>query len=353
MLVLAGPGSGKTRVLVHRIAYLIRVRRENPRGILALAYNRHAAHEIRGRLALLLGDDARGVTVRTCHGLAMQMVGASFARRMERPDSGRFDEVMREAVSLLKGDGLTRAEAEAQRETLLEGYRWILVDEYQDVGPEEYALIAAVAGRSLEDPDSRLSLMAVGDDDQNIYSFTGASVAFIRRFEEEYSARASHLIENYRSTANIIRAANLVIAPAAERMKAGHDIRVDRVRRDAPEGGALGKLDPVGQGRVQILPAGDDRFSQAALAVGELRRLAGLTPDWDWAKAAVIARDWRFLMPVRSFCEALGIPVQTADQDGPNFWRLRETRIFLEWLEARKAGTVTAGEVSDWLDGRA
>ena len=216
----------------------------------------------------------------------MRMVGASFARRMERPNSGRFDEVMREAVSLLKGDGLTRAEAEAQREALLEGYRWILVDEYQDVGPEEYALIAAVAGRSLEDPDSRLSLFAVGDDDQNIYSFNGASVAFIRRFEEEYSARASHLIENYRSTANIVRAANLVIAPAAERMKAGHDIRVDRVRRDAPPGGALGKLDPVGQGRVQILPAGDDRFSQAALAVGELRRLAGLTPDWDWARAA-------------------------------------------------------------------
>ena len=55
---------------------------------------------------------------------------------------------------------------------------------------------------------------------------------------------------------------------------------------------------------------------------------------------------------MRSLCEALGIPVQTANQDGPNFWRLRETRMFLEWLEARKAGTVTAGEVSDWLDGR-
>ena len=59
VLVLAGPGSGKTRVLVHRIAYLIRARREHPRGILALAYNRHAAVEIRRRLAELIGDDAR------------------------------------------------------------------------------------------------------------------------------------------------------------------------------------------------------------------------------------------------------------------------------------------------------
>ena len=78
VLVLAGPGSGKTRVLVHRIAYLIRVRRENPRSILALSYNRHAAVEIRRRLAELIGDDARGVIVLTCHALAMRLVGASF-----------------------------------------------------------------------------------------------------------------------------------------------------------------------------------------------------------------------------------------------------------------------------------
>ena len=270
VLVLAGPGSGKTRVLVHRIAYLIRVRRENPRGILALAYNRHAATEIRSRLAELIGEDARGVTVCTCHGLAMRLVGASFARRMEKMDASRFDAVLRDAIALLKGEGLSREEAEAQRETLLEGYRWILVDEYQDIGAEEYALIAAVAGRSVEDIDSRLSLFAVGDDDQNIYAFAGASVEFIRRFEHDYGAKPAFLIENYRSTANIIRAANLVIAPAAERMKAGHDIAIDRARRSAPEGGLLEKLDPVSRGRVQILDAGRDRYR----AGGPCRRRA-------------------------------------------------------------------------------
>lgn len=157
---------------------------------------------------------------------------------------------------------------------------------------------------------------------------------------------------NYRSTAHIIRAANIVISPAAERMKTGHDVTVDRARRDAPPGGPREKLDPVGQGRVQILPAGEDRFSQAALVLRELQRLAGVTPRWDWAKAAVIARDWQFLTPVRSCCEALGIPVQTANQDVPNFWRLRKTRIFLGWLESRQASTVTAGEIAAWLDER-
>jgi len=104
VLVLAGPGSGKTRVLVHRIGYLVRVRRENPRGILALAYNRHAAVEIRRRLVELIGKDARGVTVLTCHALAMRLVGASLVGRGTEGDT--FDEILRQAIALLKGEDL-------------------------------------------------------------------------------------------------------------------------------------------------------------------------------------------------------------------------------------------------------
>lgn len=150
VLVLAGPGSGKTRVLVHRIAYLLRVRREDP-DILVLTYNRHAAAEVRARLRHLVGNDAARVTVLTCHALAMRLVGASFASAGSEPKD--FDALLREAVRLIDGAGLSKSEAEAQREALIQGYRWILVDEYQDIGPEEYALIAAVAGRSLDDPD--------------------------------------------------------------------------------------------------------------------------------------------------------------------------------------------------------
>ena len=135
VLVLAGPGSGKTRVLVHRIAYLVRVKRENPRGILALAYNRHAAVQIRRRLAELIDDDARGVMVLTCHALAMRLVGASFTGRANRLDDADFQGILKDAVSLLHGEGLPPDEADEQRARLLAGFRWILVDEYQGRRP--------------------------------------------------------------------------------------------------------------------------------------------------------------------------------------------------------------------------
>ncbi|MBI4193951.1 MAG: RecQ family ATP-dependent DNA helicase [Betaproteobacteria bacterium] len=350
VLVLAGPGSGKTRVLVHRIAYLVRVQREIPRGILALAYNRHAAVEIRRRLADLIGDDARGVTVLTCHALAMRLTGASFLGRAEKVENDAFKEILQHAVALLKGADLPPEEADEQRERLLAGFRWILVDEYQDIGPDQYELISALAGRTLQDEDRKLSLFAVGDDDQNVYAFDGASVEFIRRFESDYAAKPAFLTENYRSTEHIITAANLVIAPARNRMKAGHPIVIDRARSRALTGGEWEKIDPVGKGRVQILPAGKDAMMQAVAVMTELQRIAVLAPDWNWTSAAVIAREWKYLEPVRSFCEIHGIPVQMADEEAPNFWRLRETRTLVEWLRGREIKLVDTGAILRWLD---
>lgn len=349
VLVLAGPGSGKTRVLVHRIAYLIRVKRQEPRGILALAYNRHAATEIRSRLRGLIGDEAKGVNIFTCHGMAMRLIGASFATRSEQVDAKSFDQIMHEAVSLLRGKGLSREDAEAQRETLVQGYRWILVDEYQDIGPEEYALISAIAGRSVEDVDSRLSLFAVGDDDQNIYSFTGASVNFIRRFEEDYGAKATYLTENYRSTFNIIQAANIVIGSAADRMKAGHNIVVNRARKRFLSGGELEWADKIGRGRVQVLVAGTNRMTQAVHAIDELVRLSKLDIDWNWSHVAVIGRNWGDLNPVRSLCEAKGIPVQLAGDGIVNFWRLREMQALRVWLKSMAKSMLKMPELLNWL----
>ncbi len=351
VLVLAGPGSGKTRVLVHRLAYLVRVRRVNPRGIVALAYNRHAAVQIRQRLHALIGDDGRGVTVLTLHGLAMRLVGASFADQADKTEED-FTKILLDATALLRGDGLLPEEADAQREHLLAGFRWILVDEYQDIGNEEYELISALAGRTRTDEEGKINLFAIGDDDQNIYGFKGASTEFIRRFESDYQAKPAYLIENYRSSAHIIAAANALIAPVAEWMKAEHPIRINKSRTKLPPGGDWQKRDTVGQGRVQILSAGNDDKTQAMAVMAELERLATCDADWNWATCAVIAREWKLLEPVRAYCEWRGIPVQSAREDHFHFWKLRETQALLAWLKQSGKTLLDLAQMNDFLAGQ-
>ena len=131
----------------------------------------------------------------------------------------------------------------------------------------------------------------MGDDDQNIYAFSGSSTKYIKRFEEDYRASPSYMTENYRSSKHIIAAANSVIGPADQRMKEDRPITVNRDRTREHPGGEWARIDPVTQGKVQILPAGDGPIAQAQLVVGELRRMAGLDPEWDWSNCAIIARN--------------------------------------------------------------
>ena len=84
-------------------------------------------------------------------------------------------------------------------------------------------------------------------------------------------------------------------------------------------------------------------------AVGELERLSRLDLDWTWSGAAVIARNWRALEPVRSLCEARGIPVQLATEDTPAFWRLRETQTLVRWLDAQGEAVVDLARLRDWI----
>ena len=342
VLVLAGPGSGKTRVLVHRIAYLIRVRRENPGSILALTYNRHAAVEARRRLDELIGSDARGVNVMTCHALAMRILGISFAEAAANPDDETFDHILRDATRLLRSDETT---AFVTREQMLGRLNWILVDEYQDIGEPEYELISALAGRTLAEDDARLNLFAVGDDDQNIYAWKGASVRYIRRFAQDYRAKEEYLVENYRSSGFIIAAANRCIEGAAQRLKRDHGIRIDARRAADPPGGPWTSRDRLAKGRVRILRVSGGRLSQAVAAVEELVRLSELDPDWQWSRCAIIARNWVDLEPVRSACMVHGIPVQSAREELSSFWRARETQRFLTTLEAGGSATIETAEI--------
>ncbi|MFH1466820.1 MAG: RecQ family ATP-dependent DNA helicase [Pseudomonadota bacterium] len=348
LLVLAGPGAGKTRTLVHRCAWLVRVRRAPASSTLVLCYNRSTAHELRRRLRDLLEDDARGVTVSTLHGLALRITGRSLAdaRRSPEADEALFDAILDEAADLLEGKrGVCGLEPDELRERLLAGYRHILVDEYQDMDARQYRLIAAIAGRGAgaSGQELPLSLFAVGDDDQNIYAFRGASTAYIRKFEADYSARVRYLVSNYRATARIIQASQALIAHAPERMKREQTLRVDPARRRDPPGGRFERRDPLARGRVQRVLA-PSAAAEAAFVLAEMQRLRALEPGAGWDGMAVFARTRRDLGPLRALLEREGVPCRWEVSGGVALHRVREPALLLEALaeEGPKPLTVAA-----------
>jgi ATP-dependent DNA helicase RecQ len=345
LLILAGPGSGKTRTVVHRCAYLLRVERVPPASILVLCFNRHAAMDARRRLMALVGPDARFVTVQTYHGLAMRLAGASLADQPDRTVVN-FDAVLDRAIHLLRGEvDLPGMGEDELRDRLLAGYRHILVDEYQDIDEKQYELVSAIAGRTLTDDDSKLTILAVGDDDQNIYAFRGANVAYIRRFQKDYRARDCHLLENYRSSDHIIGVSNALIFQNRDRMKTQHPIRIDPGRASQPPGGKWETIDPVARGRVQILEVADLAV-QAPAVIDELGRLRDLG-RFDWSDCAVLSSTHDELATVRTLCEQRGIPARvslTCDGSLP-LARVREIDRILEHLRERHGSLVRASGI--------
>ena len=346
LLVLAGPGSGKTRVVAHRIAWLLRVRRVRATGILALCFNRGAALNLRQRLRDLVGNDMAGVTTLTFHGLALRLTGRSPVRN-QGVDAKYLDQIIPEAIALLKGEReMIGFAADEAREILLARYTHILVDEYQDIDSEQYELISLLAGRTLQEKDAKLSIMAVGDDDQNIYRFRGANIDFIRRFHHDYEAEIHYLVENYRSSGHIIAAANQLIAPNLDRMKNDHPIRINRARANLPSGGNWQSLDPLAQGRVQVLTVVNER-QQALVLAEELLRLQRLAEHWNLNRCAVLARNWRELDAIRSACEAASIPVclHWRRSSFPGLHRVRECTRLLDALRCRGGGLLDGAEL--------
>ena len=172
---------------------------------------------------------------------------------------------------------------------------------------------------------------------------------FIRRFEEDYGPRPTYLTGNYRSTGHIIAAANAVIEPARQRMKAGHPIHVNQARENDPPGGDWSSLDPVARGQVQILPAGDTPISQAQAVIAELKRLSPLTDGWDWSSCAVIGREWSHWTPCAAFASRKVFRCKRLTRISRACGTFRETRALVNWVRERDSKLVTRGELSAWL----
>lgn len=229
---------------------------------------------------------------------------------------------------------------------LLAGYEHILVDEYQDIDKPQYELIGAITGRQEKDEDRKFSILAVGDDDQNIYTFRGANVGFIRRFEADYAADKTCLVENYRSTRYIVEAGHRVIARNRDRMKTEFPIRIDQGRSLLPAGGVFGDADPLTRGCVSVIETADME-EQADAIVAEIKRLRELGVQ-RWDDIAVLARHRRDLSYVRSLAEREGIPVQWPLDRGklPALHRFREIFAMLQNVRQRPPTPVRASALA-------
>ncbi|MCR4410921.1 MAG: UvrD-helicase domain-containing protein [Thermoguttaceae bacterium] len=305
VLIVAGPGTGKTRTLTHRLAHLVAERGAAPEACLALTFSRRAAAEMAERLQRLLPGRASQVPVMTFHALGLRLL-REFGGRLGMPESFQVasdaDRAAMLAESLATSEHTARSwlvriarhkrgaagraladrgeevfalyerqmrargwidfddlvlvplrllqEHPDVREQLQRRFRWISVDEFQDLDAAQYALL-----RLLVPADGNIA--AIGDPDQAIYGFRGADVGCFQRFSEDFpGARAFHLTRNYRSTQTIIDAALQLIAPAS--LVAGRRL----------EAGGLG------QEHVEIHACATER-AEAEFVVHAIERLVG------------------------------------------------------------------------------
>lgn len=180
--------------------------------------------------------------------------------------------------------------------------------------------------------------------------FRGANVGFIRRFQEDYSAEVHYLVENYRSTANIIAAANALISHNSDRMKTDRPIVINKARKTLPAGGNWQSNDRVGQGKVQLFEVnGPDE--QAFVLLEEIRRLQRLEAHFDLKNCAILAREWQELDLIRVVFTENNIPTRAnwGKSAFPSLTRIREFADVLAVLRTQRSGLMTAGSLLTFL----
>ncbi|MBW4565204.1 MAG: RecQ family ATP-dependent DNA helicase [Mojavia pulchra JT2-VF2] len=327
MAVIAGPGSGKTRTIVHRIAYLVKVKRVEAQRILVLAYNRNAVRELRLRLQKLIGEQASRIRVFTFHGLALALLGRTVGEH-SKTQAIEFEQLLIEACELIeKGEEFEDADedAQARRIELLGKLEYIFVDEYQDVSEKEYRLIQLIAGLNESEDEMRvvqINLCVIGDDDQNIYEFRGTDPKYILQFEEEYKAKRLLLIENYRSTESIIQAANQLISRNQIRCKitSQEQVKIDKSRTGYQGLSVEGYIFNNINSQVVWVQQRIQSWIKKGILHNEI---------------AVLARQWANLAPVRLLLEEIEIPTYSLKTDGIKLVRNLVTCKLLEELKVQ------------------
>jgi ATP-dependent DNA helicase RecQ len=319
IMVLAGPGSGKTKTLVHKIASLITLENHKPDHFLMLTHGRAAAAEFRNRLVKLIGGLAYEVDIMTFHAYALQLIGKRVS------EQNRLDQAIELATQAIE-----RGEIEIPFKTML------ILDEYQDVSLKTYRFITTLFKKM----EANKRIIAVGDDDQCINNFDGddrAEVAFVKAFEYECNdgvaieeedensgnfARYS-LLNNYRSKSNIVTFANTFAKTIPDRLKL-----YDLVANDPDNG------------YIQII--------NYPLNTSMIPNIADLVEKDPSDNISILCKTNQAVLTMYSILKAKGINVKyLTAKDGFRLGQLVELQDFLEaWKQS------TFEDASKWMDER-
>lgn len=198
IVVAAGPGSGKTRVLVHKLASLLLLEDVKHEQLLMLTFSRAAATEFKQRLMGLIGNAAHFVRINTFHSYCFELLGRIGNLEDAKSVVGKAAEMIR----------LGEVEPNKICHTVL------VIDEAQDMGAEEYALVDALMSNNEE-----MRVIAVGDDDQNIYEFRGSDSSHMFQLAKGSGSRFVEMTENYRSSRHVVEFANMFLKNIGNRLK--------------------------------------------------------------------------------------------------------------------------------------
>lgn len=198
IVVAAGPGSGKTRVLVHKLASLLLMEDVKHEQLLMLTFSRAAATEFKKRLLKLIGNAAAYIEIKTFHSYCFDLLGK--VGSLEKSDS-----ILKKAIEKIRS-----REVEPSRITKTV----LVIDEAQDMDEDEFNLI-----NTLMEQNEDMRVIAVGDDDQNIFEFRGASSKYLEHFIHVKKAAKHELIENFRSKSNLVNFTNQFVKRIPQRLK--------------------------------------------------------------------------------------------------------------------------------------
>ena len=198
IVVAAGPGSGKTRVLVHKLASLLLLEDVKHEQLLMLTFSRAAATEFKKRLIDLVGNAAHYVEIKTFHSYSFDLIGKQ----------GNLDEakdVVRRAAEMIEN-------GEVEQSKIAKSV--LVIDEAQDMGADDFRLVQALMHQNEE-----MRVIAVGDDDQNIYAFRGSDSRYMQSLVSEEGAKLYEMTDNYRSSKVVVDCANRFVQLIPSRMK--------------------------------------------------------------------------------------------------------------------------------------